>query len=506
MRLEARERSSHERSTASWPLGELGLSRRSVFDSADSARVDEVAEAGSDSSDVSNVPRVAVLGLARSGLAAAKLLLARGCQVELWDLHRPDDEILNEQLDERVRDGGCLFLGPHQSSWLDRIDLLVKSPGVDPRIPFIVTAKKMGVPIVGELELASLAAEGPIVALTGTNGKSTTTAWVGHMLTTGGKPAEVVGNIGRPFSEGVLASSDATFVTEVSSFQLEDISTFRPQVATWLNFSPDHLDRHGRLEDYRAAKMRLFENQCDGDIAVLGVDPLFDDPGFDALPSGTRCLRVRQQDRGEEGAFLRDGKISLRFSGEEIGLPESREIALPGPHNLANAMAAATTAYAAGADPGAIATSLIEFPGLSHRLENVGSIRGVVCINDSKATNIDSLAVALASYSGPVHLIAGGVGKGQDFSSLQNLIESKTASVYLIGEVAEELSRAWSAAKPRSFSSLEAALSAALQEAAGEGTILLSPGCASFDMFRDYEHRGDTFRTLVARYTEEQGA
>ena len=304
-----------------------------------------------------------------------------------------------------------------------------------------------------------------------------------------------------------LADPDSIFVTEVSSFQLEDIWTFRPSVATWLNFSPDHLDRYDRLEDYRSAKERIFENQSSTDVAVLGEDPSLDDvevPG--------KCLRVRHVDEGEEGVFLRAGSICLRHENDVVDLAPARELALPGPHNVSNAMAAAATAFAAGAKPEAIRESLAQFPGLAHRLETVGSVAGVRCVNDSKATNVDSLAVALDAFADPILLIAGGVGKGQDFSGLAGAVTERTAAVFLIGEAAGELEDAWAAASPVQCESLESAIEAAFTEAGrlrdcGQpvGPILLSPGCASFDMFRDYEARGEAFREIVARWSRQKG-
>ncbi|MEZ4651477.1 MAG: UDP-N-acetylmuramoyl-L-alanine--D-glutamate ligase [Candidatus Eisenbacteria bacterium] len=482
---------------AGWPLSALGLPARSE-------------------------PLVLVLGLARSGLAAARMLLARGAAIRLLGLERPEGAE-GERLTELVARGASLRLGPHDPADLDGVDLIVKSPGVRPEIPFLEAAREAGVPIVGELEIAFLAAEGPVYAITGTNGKSTTTAWVGHMLAAAGREVEVAGNIGHAFADAVMRSPGAEFVVEVSSFQLEDTLTFHPRVATLLNLSPDHLDRHGTLEAYAAAKSRIFRNQTEADIAVFGGDANLDamanqvparvlrtgkDQGEligapaaepQGAPAGGKTGTSAQEAR--EGVFVREGDLVLRFStpprdGVVRLLPVS-ELALPGAHNVENAMAAAATAASAGVPVDAIVRSLRTFPGLAHRLEPVGVVGGVACVNDSKATNVGSLEVALAAFPEPVRLIAGGVGKGQDFRPLAEDVRARTRSVHLIGESADVLAEAWAGADLHRAGSLAEALDQALSLSRPGDRILLSPGCASFDMFRDFEDRGDQFRALV---------
>ena len=498
-----------------WPLSALGLPTRSE-------------------------PLVLVLGLARSGLAAARLLLQRGASLRLLGLERPEG-VEGEQLSELVAQGASLRLGPHDPADLGGVDLIVKSPGVRPEIPFLGAARAAGVPIVGELEIAFLAADGPIYAITGTNGKSTTTAWVGHMLMEAGRKVEVAGNIGHAFAEAVLRAPDAEFVVEVSSFQLEDTLTFHPKVATLLNLTPDHLDRHGTLEAYGAAKMRIFRNQTASDVAVLGGDanldaiagavsarvlrtgrlsdeaPMRTDEGVTtpAVPArkavevqaGTMPAHAGRPD-APAGVFVRSGQLELRLGGAApVPLLPVSELALPGEHNVENAMAAAATAASAGVPVDAIVRSLRTFPGLSHRLEQVGVVDGVVCINDSKATNVGSLEVALAAFPEPVRLIAGGVGKGQDFRPLAAEVRARTLSVHLIGESADALAEAWHGAEIHRAGSLADALDQALALSAPGDRILLSPGCASFDMFHDFEDRGDQFRALVnARATARGGA
>ena len=282
-------------------------------------------------------PRVAVLGLARSGIGAARLLLSRRCRVDLLDLRLPEESA--ESSRELAARGASLRLGPHDPAWLSGYDLVVKSPGIPGSIPFLAEARRRSVPVIGELELAWLAARGPVLAITGTNGKSTTTAWAGDCFRVAGRAVQVVGNIGRAFSEGVLEAEDATFVCEVSSFQLEDIVSFRPRVACLLNLTPDHIDRHGTLEAYREA--------------------------------GGRWARFGLQDLGEDGGFVQDEALWLRRDGREARLIGRTALSLPGPHNLENALAAAASAAFLGVDAEPIARSLATFPGLPHRLEPV---------------------------------------------------------------------------------------------------------------------------------------
>ncbi|MCA9726821.1 MAG: UDP-N-acetylmuramoyl-L-alanine--D-glutamate ligase, partial [Candidatus Eisenbacteria bacterium] len=448
-------------------------------------------------------PCVAVLGLARSGWAAASLLAARTA-ARLLLLDRVPGASTEERMSGLRRSAHAVELraGEHDAQWLDEIDLIIKSPGVDPRAPFVQAAVHAGVPVVGELELGALAARGPIGTISGTNGKSTTTAWTGDMMRRSGVAVQVVGNIGRPICEGVQEDPDAVFVAEVSSFQLEDSSRLHPRVATLLNLSPDHLDRHESFAAYRAAKLRMFQNQTAKDVAVLGDGPEMDELARVVVPA--RCLRVQMKDRGAEGCVLRDDRIWIRDRGLEVPLQPRARLSLPGRHNLENAMAAAATAHALGATPDAIAASLADFGGLPHRLEHVGTIAGIECINDSKATNVGSLEVALQAFDRPVRLIAGGVPKGQGFAPLATLVAQRTSGVYLIGEAAAQMEREWSTARSIRCPSLEAALDAALEDARVGDRILLSPGCASFDMFRDYEDRGDRFRALVQERVRER--
>jgi len=473
----ARERAGER---GPWPLGPLGLPLRTA---------------------ATGIPRVAVLGLARSGLAAARLLLERGCRVELLDLRRPEGE--EALLRELAARGADLRLGPHDPGRLEACDLIVKSPGVPGGVPFLQAAAARGVPVISELELAYHAARGPILAITGTNGKSTTTAWAGDMLQRDGRPALVVGNIGRAMCDGVLEDPDAVFVCEVSSFQLEDVRAFRPRVGVLLNFTADHLDRHGTLEAYLEAKLRLFDRQEEEDLAIFGPDEAL--PRAAAGRGRARRARFAPDECPGEGAFVHDGMVMLRRGGQEESLLPAAKVALPGPHNLENALAAAAAAAGLGASREAIVRSLSAFPGLPHRCELVGEVRGVRFVNDSKATNVDSLSVALDAFPPPVVLIAGGRHKDQDFRPLREKVRGCVSALVLIGEAADRLAAAWEGVPTLRAGSMDAAVRTAFAQAGPGGLVLLSPACASFDMFRNYEDRGDRFREAVGRLREEKG-
>lgn len=462
-------------------------------------------------------PRVAVLGLARSGRAVARLLSEGTTDVDLElldlnpprDAHDPEgDQRIVGELDRLVARGAKLRIGPHDPSWLDHYDLLIKSPGIPPRVPFVAAALDRGIPVVGEIEVAALWAEGPAFAITGTNGKSTTTAWAGDMLRRAGKRVEVCGNIGRPLAEAVLENRLGPFVIELSSFQIQDSPRFTPAVAALLNFTPDHLDYHADLTEYREAKLSLFRRLPAGALAVFGPD---DTLAAEAVADprqgkhGPRVARFRLEDRGEPGAFVRDDALWLRDANGELRLLDAREVSLPGPHNLENALAAACGARELGAPVAAIVDSLRGFGGLPHRLELVGEIEGVRFVNDSKATNVDSLAVALRSFERPVVLIAGGRDKGQDFAPLAPLVRERVATLVLIGEGAERIGAAWTGVPALRASDFSEAVRRAFRAATPGQTVLLSPACASFDMFRHYEHRGDCFREEVGRLAAERG-
>jgi UDP-N-acetylmuramoylalanine--D-glutamate ligase len=443
-----------------------------------------------------------IVGMARSGFAAAALCLREGARPICLDLERPAGE--EGRLAELEAAGARMIWGPHPSELLGRLGAIVKSPGVPGEIGFLAEARRRGIPIWSEVELAARCARGPILGITGTNGKSTTTAWAADLLRSCSFQHELCGNIGRPISDAVLhAEEGSILVTEISSFQLEDVAAFRPQGAALLNFTPDHLDRHPDLASYREAKMRIFENQSDDQHAVLGEqDDLAEEV---SRRFRSRILRFRLADRGEEGAFARDGRLGIRLGGKETILCPEGELSLPGPHNRANALAALAIVAPLGPSPDGLVASLTTFSGLPHRLERVATIGSVLYVNDSKATNTDSLSVALEAFDAPLILLAGGRDKGQDFRPLADRVRKRCRKVLLFGESAASIRRQWGPDLCEELGEMAAAVDRAHALAEPGEIVLLSPACASFDQFANYEQRGDRFREFV-RGLESSGA
>jgi UDP-N-acetylmuramoylalanine--D-glutamate ligase len=410
--------------------------------------------------------RALVLGLARSGEAAALALRERGVEVVGVDRSAELDAGRLTAAGVEVR------LGNEEVSLLDGVELLVKSPGVRGDAPLVRAARERGVPVWSEVELGVRLLDRPLVGVTGTNGKTTTTELLGAMFRAAGRPVEVAGNVGRALTSVALEGelpAEAWIVCELSSFQLEDIEALRPRVALLLNLEPDHLDRHGSLEAYRTAKLRLFENQEAEDRAVLPR-------GFGTVPGAGQRIEFDASD------------------------PLPAEPRIPGAHNRENAAAATAAARAAGLEDAAIAEALRSFPGVPHRLELVAEVAGVRYVNDSKATNAAAARRGIAAYDAPLHLILGGSRKGEDFSELAASLPASVRSIHLIGESAADLALALEAAG-RAYTrdeTLARALAAAAAQARPGDVVLLSPASASFDQFADFEDRGDTFRRLVA--------
>ena len=426
-----------------------------------------------------------ILGLGRSGVAAALSLRARGERVVGLDSGEPRDLSRLYEAGVEVR----LDASADASAAAGQARTLVKSPGVPQNAAVLAAARARGVEILGELELAWRLLPNEFVAVTGTNGKTTTTEWIAHILREAALPVAVAGNVGTAATSLVgEVRSETTIVCEASSFQLEDSSAFAPDAAVLLNLSPDHLDRHGSYEQYVAAKLRIFANQTEADVAVAPLDIGIEDLGG--------CARVVLFGHGQ-GAEVsyRAGQIWW----DEQALIAAEEVALPGEHNRQNAMAAAAVTLARGVDPSAVRQGLRSFAGVPHRLELVGEHGGVRFVNDSKATNVASTIVALRSLEAGVHLIAGGRGKGQDFAPLTPLVRERCAAVYLIGEAAVELSQILTAAGVRVHEvvDMERAVGQARRAARPGETVLLSPACASYDQYADFEARGDHFRHLV---------
>jgi UDP-N-acetylmuramoylalanine--D-glutamate ligase len=430
-----------------------------------------------------------IVGLARSGVAAALALSARGEEVIGCDAGASSDPALSAAA-ERLSEAGVevhLDASDDAIAALDDARALVKSPGVPASAPIVAAARARGIPVLGEVELAWRLLENEFVAVTGTNGKTTTTEWIGHIHREAGLPVEVAGNVGTAAASLIgTTPAEATIVCEVSSFQLEDTLAFAPEVAVLLNLAPDHLDRYDSYDGYVAAKMRIFANQGPGDFAVAPTEL--------TIPDGD-AQRVRFGDGLDADLSSTDDHLTWRAEP----LLSSAEISLPGEHNRANAMAAAAACLARGLEPEAVARGLRTFAGVAHRLELIRTLRGVAYVNDSKATNVDSTIVALRTYTGGVHLIAGGRGKHQDFSPLAPLVAERCAAVYLVGEAQPQIAGALGHAgvPVHRLDRLEPALLAAAAAAQPGDTVLLSPACASYDQYKDFEARGAHFRALV---------
>lgn len=439
--------------------------------------------------------KVMVVGLARSGVAAARLLVREGARVTVNDARRAD--ALADQV-RALRGLGIRFeLGAHDSAAFVAADLLVVSPGVPLAHPAFLEARRAGVPIVGEAELASTFVREPLVGITGTNGKSTTTALVGHLLEQAGRSVFVGGNLGVPLSERVLAGgSRDVSVVELSSYQLEAVSTLRPKVAVVTNLSPDHLDRYPSAEAYYQAKRAIFRAQTPDDFAVLQAG----DEKVQRLHQGAASLPLLFGASAPDGLGASDdgARLTVRLPGGGSEIYETLGRTLRGRHNRQNAMAAILAARLAGADEAAVREGLTTFPGLPHRLEVVRVHEGVEWINDSKATNVDAALVALQALEGPVIWIAGGLGKGAPYAPLRPLLGGRVKALLTIGQDADRIAaELGDVVETTACSTLEAAVEKAASLAASGDQVLLSPACASFDQFRSYEARGEEFRRRV---------
>jgi UDP-N-acetylmuramoylalanine--D-glutamate ligase len=440
--------------------------------------------------------RVLVVGAARSGVAAALLLARRGAQVALSDARAALDETDITALQAASVQ---LDLGQHTDELFTSADLIVTSPGVPPTLAPLARARAAGVPVVGELELASRWIRGRLIAITGTKGKSTTTALVGRMLEASGFPVLVGGNIGVPLSAQVEASTPETLhVVEASSFQLESIETFHPWIAAVLNVSPDHLDRHGTFEAYWQAKARITIRQTAGDWLVLNADS--ETSCRMATVSHARVVRYGRGPSEGTSVFVRDGAIRHRATdGAETLLVPLHAVQVPGAHQRGNVVAACAIAHLAGASPAGMQRALDQFRGLPHVMEPVGAIQGVRFINDSKATNVDAAARSIESFDDVVAIV-GGVFKGGDLRDLAPPLARHGRGVVAIGQSRPQVREALSDTVPvDEAETLAEAVAVAWQRARPDGVVLLAPACASFDMFRDYADRGQQFREEVAR-------
>jgi UDP-N-acetylmuramoylalanine--D-glutamate ligase len=447
--------------------------------------------------------RVCVIGAARSGVGVARLL--KGKCASLFVTDRAPAESMQSARDELAGLGVPFEFGGHTGKALEA-DLLVVSPGVPTNAQVLEEARAKGKKIVSELEVASWFCPGPIVAVTGTNGKTTTTALIGRMLEDARKPSVVAGNIGVAFSQVVGGmGEDSTAILEVSSFQLDHIASFHPRVSVLLNITPDHLDRYEHsMERYIASKCRIFENQRVGDSLVYNHDDeVVRTEVHHRVPDAVRLIPFTLTRNVRTGAWLEGESMMILHGGEPTEIIPSRGISIKGMHNLSNAMAAALAAISVGVTPASLRATLKNFKGVEHRLEFVREFRGVTYVNDSKGTNVDSVWYALQSYDAPIVLLLGGRDKGNDYARLFPLVAKRVKVVIAIGESAEKVREAFSPlVRVVAAKSMEEAVNAGERLSSPGDVVLLSPACASFDWFENYEHRGRVFKQLVMSLKE----
>ena len=438
--------------------------------------------------------RVLVVGLARTGVDTALFCAARGAAVAATD-SRTETEIGAEIA--KLREAGVtLELGGHQEKTFLAQDLIIPSPGVPADAPLLQVAREKGITIWSEIELAYRFLKGRLIGITGSNGKTTTTSLVDHILNNAGFSTILAGNIGTPLIGRVDASRDDTVtVVELSSFQLELIETFRPNIGIFLNLTPDHLDRHRTMEAYGAAKARIFENQTEEDAVVLNADDAATTP---YAPTRPRLYWFSRKQRVAQGAYVRGEEIVFRRDGVEEFVLKRGDIPLVGAHNLENVLAAVAAARIAGAETGAIDKGVRSFAGVEHRLEFVAEVGGVRYYNDSKATNVDATLKSLDAFPGRILVILGGKDKGSDYTLLQKPLREKAILALLVGAAAEKIEKqiAGSVAIEHA-GNIELAVEIASRAARPGDIVLLAPACASFDQFQNYEHRGRVFKELV---------
>jgi len=455
--------------------------------------------------------RVLVVGLARTGVAASLFCSARGARVTATD--RKNEHELAETVVLLRAAGVSLALGGHEQASFREQDLLVVSPGIPVNAPLLEDARKLGIPVWSEVELAWRFLRGKLIAITGSNGKTTTTSLVAHILKTSAIPTLVGGNIGVPLLSLVDSSSDATVtVAEISSFQLENVEEFRPEVGVLLNLTPDHLDRHASFEEYAGAKMRMFENQSERDAAILNAD----DPEVTRrMPNGPRVYWFSRKKRVTAGAFLLEEQIVFRAGGDETQLLRRSDITLRGEHNLENVLAACSAAFLVGAPMAGIAEGVRSFAGVEHRLEFVGNVAGVQYYNDSKATNVDAALKAIEAFPKPqpssekgrLIVILGGKDKGSPYTPLREPLAARARDVLLIGAAAEKIAADLEGVTLlERAGTLDRAVQIAKDRAKAGDIVLLAPACASFDQFENYEQRGRIFKDLVAKLSAQTAA
>lgn len=443
-----------------------------------------------------------VLGFGKSGISAMRLLLGKGQDVTMYDTRKdievPDDiSKAKSKYDIKVYAGEDIDVLAY--------DLAVISPGVDPETEIVRKLKDAGAEIISELELAYRYAKGKFIAITGTNGKTTTTTLAGEIFKNAGFDVRVCGNIGKPVSESLENSNEDTyFVTEVSSFQLETISKFKPLISIILNITEDHLDRHKTMENYIAAKCRVFENQDERDSLIYNAD----DEGVAKCAHGSQALKyaISLKNPQKNGAYLKDGKLILAIDGRTQVLCDVKDVNLFGEHNIQNILAASLAALLAGASIDSIGNTVKKFKAVEHRLEYVDTACGVKYINDSKGTNVDASTIAIKALPGGIHLIAGGYDKGADFSEFARGFDGKVKALYLFGATKErfekEVKHAGFEGRISVCNTLRECVEKASSSAASGDIVLLSPASASWDMYKSFEERGDEFKELVVELKE----
>jgi UDP-N-acetylmuramoylalanine--D-glutamate ligase len=448
--------------------------------------------------------RVLVVGLGKSGVGSALFLKQHGARVTVSD--SKSEAELHEHIPVLLENGIAVETGGHGERTFGQQDLIVISPGVPVNAAALEPARKMGIPVIGEVELAARFLKGKMVAITGSNGKTTTTALAGDVIAAGGTKTLVGGNIGTPAISLVPDSSNDSYaVLEVSSFQLETIESFCPEVGVVLNVTPDHLDRHGTFDVYWEAKRRIFENQSAGEFAVLNAD----DPEAARMAKGLKS-QLRWFSRKKEvdaGAFVRGDRIFYKDERVEREIMPISDMQLKGEHNVENVLAAVTIGAIVGVAPEKIRQAVKNFKAVEHRLEYVATVNGVEFYNDSKATNVDATIKALESFPRNIHIILGGKDKGSDYTVLKPLLKERVKRVYTIGAAAEKIeSHIAGSAEITKAGTIDVAVRKAMEAASPGDVVVLAPACASFDQFTSYEHRGKVFKELVRALEKKQTA
>lgn len=443
--------------------------------------------------------RILVVGLGKSGISSSLFLAGKGADIVLADI-KEEKDLEREALDRLKEAGIRLELGPHQGETFMNSDLIVVSPGVPLETDVLRAAREKGIPVIGEMELASRFFDTPIIAVTGTNGKTTAVSLLGEMIGRSGRKVFVGGNIGTPAIDYAAGKQDCDYaVLEVSSFQLDTIEAFRPRIALLLNITPDHLERYAGFDAYVRSKLRIFENQGKGDYAILNDD----DEVLSAVEMLDRQTLLRygmKRDIGKRHAYMEGRRLIAGLSGEKEASFDTRGFLLPGTHNIENLMGVVLAALAAGVDQETIQACILGFRGLPHRIEPVGDVRGVMFYDDSKATNVDAALRSIKSFDRPIILIAGGRHKGGEYRPMVDASKGRVKRAVLMGESRQLMADAFEGVAPYVFAEdMRDAVSISFNLAVKGDVVLLAPACSSFDMFTDYAHRGNVFKMEVER-------